>query len=78
MIRWFLPLVLGLGWLILNAGPLIDAITYRDLRTTARAILPTDWRAIHAASPTAGAIEATMNAAPRRLSFRGIGIWAFV
>lgn len=67
MIRWFLPLVFVRGWLTLNAGVLIDAITYRDLRTTARAILPMDWRAIHAATETANAIEAAMTA-PQRVA----------
>ena len=67
MIRWFFPLVLVLVWLTLNAGVLIDAITYRDLRTMARAILPMDWRAIHAANTPAEAIEAAMTA-PQRVA----------
>ena len=57
---WLIPVVLFLAWLGLNAGTLLDALAYREMRATARRILPADWQTLRYVQPDSAQIAAMM------------------
>lgn len=64
--RWGLAVVLaGAGLLAgINAGALMDAITYREAVARAQALLPETWRALASLPPEAGQLALQASQTP--------------